>query len=248
GVLVALLDTGVDSYAPYLHGHVLPGIDVAGRGIDARPQESPGGSRERHGTEMAGILVGSGRNGVSGVAPGATVLPIRVGGWQRDAAGRWSLFSRSDQMLAGLERAVDPDGNGDAHDAARIAVVPLAEPFAGFPDEPLARAAAGGAALDSLGAPPAGNDGAGGPAFGSLSGPGGAPAALTVGAADLRSGALMSRLVVRDGLHVLLNRDVPVLGTSGMARTLSIGLALASGSSGTPGLFDKRGVSLVADE
>ena len=135
---------------------------------------------------MAGIVVGAGRSGISGVAPGATVLPIRVGGWQQDASGRFALFARTDQILAGLDRAVDPDGNGDAHDAARIALVPLAEPFGAFEDGPLARAAAGAAALDTLVVTPAGNDGPAGPAFGSLSGPGGAPAALTVAAADLR--------------------------------------------------------------
>jgi len=240
GVLVALLDTGVDPDAPYLHGHVLTGTDVAGSAIDARPQTGPGGDVERHGTEMAGIVVGSGRDGVSGVAPGATVLPIRVGGWQRDSSGRFAVFARTDEILAGLERAVDPDGNGDAHDAARIALIPLAEPFGAFEDAPLARAAAGAAALDTLVVAPAGNDGAAGPAFGSLSGPGGAPAALTVAAADTRPGMFTARLVVRDGLHVLLNRDVPVLGATGSTRTTAMALVAAGP------LFTRGGVSRVA--
>ena len=49
------------------------------------------------------------RPGLAGVAPGATLLPIRVAGWQRDDAGRVGLFARTDQVLAGLERAVDPE-------------------------------------------------------------------------------------------------------------------------------------------
>jgi len=240
GVLVALLDTGVDTTSPYLHLHVLNGIDVAGAQIDARPQSGPRGAVERHGTEMAGIIVGSGQAGLSGVAPGATVLPIRVGGWQRDYSGRFALFARTDQVIAGLERAVDPDGNGDAHDAARIALVPLAEPFGAFDDGPLAQAAAGAAALNTLVVAPAGNDGAAGPVFGSLSGPGGASAALTVAAADLRTRTLAARLVVRDGLHVLLNRDVPVLGPAGPAKASSVRL-VASGP-----LFTRGGVSRVA--
>src|SRR5690242_20699185 len=73
GVLVALLDTGVDTTSPYLHLHVLNGIDVAGSHIDARPQSGPNDEIERHGTEMAGIVVGSGQAGLSGVAPGATI-------------------------------------------------------------------------------------------------------------------------------------------------------------------------------
>ena len=73
---------------------------------------------ERHGTELAGMLVGSGGpDGVHGVAPGATVLPIRVAGWQPDRHGRDAVYARSDQLIAGLERAVDPNGDGDTHDA-----------------------------------------------------------------------------------------------------------------------------------
>jgi hypothetical protein len=241
GITVALLDTGVDVDAPYLHEHVLPGIDVAGGAIDGREQKGPGGVVERHGTEMAGLVVGSGRDGISGVAPGATILPIRVGGWQRDASGRWGLFARTDQILAGLDRAVDPDGNGDAHDAARIALIPLAEPFGSFDDGPLARAAAGAAALGTLTIAPAGNDGRAGPAFGSLSGPGGAPAALTVAAADLRTRAQVARVVVRDGLHVLLNRDLPVLGPAGPAASTSLPVVLVRH------LFTHGGTSKVAD-
>ncbi len=237
-----MLDTGVDPRSPYLHGHVLTGLDVAGGAIDGRPHVGPGGAAERHGTETAGIVVGAGRGGLSGVAPGATVLPIRVGGWQRDASGRFALYARTDQILSGLDRAVDPDGNGDAHDAARIALIPLSEPFGAFEDGPLARAAAGASVLGTLVVAPAGNDGRAGPAFGSLSGPGGAPAALTVAAADLRTRQLHARLVVRDGLHVLLNRDVAVLGAVGPASTTSMRV-------GGPGrLFDRRGVSRVAGQ
>jgi subtilase family protein len=240
GVLVALLDTGVAHAVPYLRGHVLNGYDVAGGGIDARARAGPSGAVERHGTEMAGIIVGAGRSGLSGVAPGATVLPIRVGGWQRDDAGRYGVFARTDQILAGLERAVDPDGNGDAHDAARIALIPLVEPFGGFEDGPLALAAAGAAALNTLVVAPAGNDGAAGPPFGSLSGPGGAPAALTVAAADLRKRTLVARLVVRNGLHVLLNREVPVLGAAGPTGSTTLRLVSAKA------LYTRRGLSRVA--
>jgi hypothetical protein len=246
GVLVALLDTGVDFHSPYLHAHVLTGLDVAGNAIDGRQQSGPGGAVERHGTEMAGIVIGSGLDGLSGVAPGATVLPIRVGGWQRDDSGRFALYARTDQILAGLERAVDPDGNGDAHDAARIALIPLAEPFGAFEDGPLARAAAGAAALGTLVVAPAGNDGPAGPVFGSLSGPGGAPAALTVAAADVRPQALEARVVVRDGLDVLLNRNVAVLGAIGPVSSASVRLVAPASLASPRAFFDRRGVSRVA--
>ena len=91
GVTIALLDTGVDSSQPYLRGRVAPGIDLvdpAGN-ADAEPNPQNPALREQHGTELAGLLVGAGGpDGLHGVAPGATVLPIRVAGWQPDASGQ----------------------------------------------------------------------------------------------------------------------------------------------------------------
>jgi len=104
-----------------------------------------------------------------------------------DAFAQWAIYGRTDQLIAGLDRAVDPNDDGDAHDAARVALVALAEPFAGFTDSPEARAAAGALALDTLVVTAAGNDGRAGAGYGDIAGPGGAPAALTVGAVDTRA-------------------------------------------------------------
>src|SRR4051794_16077127 len=103
GVTIALLDTGVALHKAYLHGRVLSGIDILGDGADAHahPKPTDPGQLERHGTEIAGLL--------GGVAPGATVLPIRVAGWQADQGGDYAVYARTDQLLAGLERAVDPN-------------------------------------------------------------------------------------------------------------------------------------------
>src|SRR5205807_8179466 len=205
GVTIALLDTGVDRAQPFLRGRVTQGIDIVGGDPDASaaPRPDVAAELETHGTELAGLVVGSGGPAaLSGVAPGATLLPIRVAGWQRDASARWSVYGRTDQVLAGIERAVDPNDDGDAHDAARIARVGVAEPFAAFADGPPARAAAGPMPLDTLVVAPSGNDGPAGPGYGSVSGPGGAPAALTVGALDLRPRYGEARVVVRTGLHV----------------------------------------------
>jgi subtilisin family serine protease len=243
GVTIALLDTGVDAGTPYLHGHVLPGIDVAGTAPDAQPQAKPTdpSAMEAHGTEMAGLLVGAGgAGGLTGVAPAATVLPIRVAGWQPDAAGGYTVYARTDQLIAGLERTVDPDRNGDAHDAPRIALVPLAEPFAAFADGPLARAVAGALRLDTLVVAAAGNDGPAGPAFGSVGGPAGAPAAVAVGAADAGRALTEVRVVVRAGLRVLFDRLVPLVGAEAPARTLVLD-PIASGK----GTFFHRGLSRV---
>jgi subtilisin family serine protease len=261
GVTIAVLDTGIDAAQPFLGGRILRGIDVVGGSENALPAPKPDGSGEleRHGTELAGILVGAGGpSGLAGVAIGASVLPVRVAGWQQDARGEWAVFARTDQLLAGLERAVDPNGDGDAHDAARIALVGVAAPYAAFADGPEARAAAGAHKLDTLLVAPAGNDGPAGPGYGSVAGPGGAPAALTVGAADARAREQRARVVVRAGLDVLFDRLVPLAGAVppadavslavGRPRLLSPGAPSADQAAALElgDFFDARGYSRVA--
>ena len=141
GVVVALLDTGIDVAHPYLQDRLLPGIDVLDPAAGAVAQRNPlaPGRFEAHATELAGLIAGSnGPAGLHGVAPGATILPIRVAGWQPDVTGGVAVYGRTDQVLAGIEASVDPDGNGDAHDAARLALVGVVEPDAAFSDGPLA--------------------------------------------------------------------------------------------------------------
>src|SRR5205823_14668567 len=104
----------------------------------------------------------------------------------------------------------DPNDAGEAHGAARVALVGVAEPFAGFADSPLALAVAGAMRLDTLVVTPAGNDGPVGPGYGSIAAPGGAPAALTVGALDLRPRYGEVRVVLRDGLQVELDGTRPL--------------------------------------
>jgi len=210
GVTVAVLDTGVDARVPLLRGRVLPQIDVAGAGGD------------RHGTEMAAV--------VARVAPGASVLPIRVAG----------SYARSDQVIAGLERAVDPNGDGDAHDASRIALVALDEPFAGFPDGPESLAVAGARALDVLVVAPSGNEGAAGAAYGDIAAPGGAPDALTVGALDTRTQLAQAHVVVRSGLDTLYDATTPLAGDTAPATSAVLPVTASRA------MFDAKGGSLVA--
>ena len=85
-VTVALLDTGV-AYAddgdyrkaPDLAGtRFVPGWDFIDG--DDRPHDEPPPGRPSHGTHMAGTIVQTTGNGLggAGVAPGATLMPIRV--------------------------------------------------------------------------------------------------------------------------------------------------------------------------
>ena len=251
GVTIALLDTGVALTNPYIGGdRLLPGFDIVGGGDDASAHANPLDSTqlERHGTELAGILAGrGGPNGLHGVAPGSTILPIRVAGWQQASDGSELVYGRSDQLIAGLERAVDPNGDGDEHDAARVALVGVVEPYAAFTDGPEAQAVQGALDLNTLVVAPAGNDGAAGPAFGSVAGPAGAPAALAVGATDSRAGLMRVRVVLRRGLDVILDERLPLLGAAapGQGMTLRLATPRSPGGSATS-FFDRHGLSLVA--
>jgi subtilisin family serine protease len=247
GVTVALLDTGVAGDQPYLRGRVQEGIDVLDPANAAKAGADPDdpGRLEQHGTERAGLLVGPrGPAGMGGLATGVSLLPIRVAGWQRDLTQSWAVYGRTDQIVAGLERAVDPNLDGDAHDAARIALIGLAASYGAFADSPEARAIRGALRLDTLVVAPAGNDGPGGPAFGSISSPGGAPDALTVAAADLRDQAEAVPVTIRDGLRVLLDHPLPLAGA--VVRQRPHELRLVAAGPGLRDLFDHRGRSLVA--
>src|SRR6186713_2300765 len=250
GVTVALLDTGVDPSHPYLRGRVVSGVDILnpGSGGIAQPHPTIPGRPERHATELAGIVAGTeGPGGLHGIAPGASILPVRVGGWQPDSEGGYSVYSRTDQILAGLEAAVDPNDDGDTHDAARIALIGMVEPYAAFADGPLPRGIAGAADLDMLTVVPAGNDGSAGPGYGSIAGPGAAESAITVAAADGRLAAPTVRVHLRAGLRVVYQDDVPLGGApSGTVTSDVVLVDRRAASQGIGALFSDEGVSAVA--
>ena len=125
------------------------------------------------------------------------------------------MYARTDQVLAGLEAAVDPNGDGDAHDGARIALVGVAEPFSSFSDGPLARAGRGALALDTLVVAPAGNDGPAGPGYGSIAAPAGTSGVLGVAAADSRGRSPTVHVLLRAGLRVLASGETPLGGAVG---------------------------------
>ena len=120
---------------------------------------------------------------------------------------------RGDVLLAGLERAVDPDGDGDVEDAVRIALAPVVEPYASFPDSPESRAVEGASRLGTLVVAAAGNDGPGGDGgAGTVGAPASADAALAVGAADLRPAVERVQVTVSSVDAALFSGEVRLLG------------------------------------
>ncbi|MFD5085472.1 type VII secretion-associated serine protease mycosin [Kitasatospora sp. NPDC058406] len=91
GVLVAVIDTGVDDQNPQLAHRVIDGgsllKDKEGRRIEGGGKNDLVG----HGTKVAGIIAAgrSEQTGFVGIAPGATILSIR----QNDAEGNGDVHS-----------------------------------------------------------------------------------------------------------------------------------------------------------
>ncbi|MFJ4675289.1 type VII secretion-associated serine protease mycosin [Kitasatospora sp. NPDC088783] len=101
GVIVAVVDSGVDASHPDLAGQVLPGFDITGGSADGRTDT------DGHGTAMASDIAahGHGNNeGAMGLAPKAKILPIRVSLREKTQADGGS----SDADIAkGIRYAVD---------------------------------------------------------------------------------------------------------------------------------------------
>ena len=107
------------------------------------------------------------------------MLTIRVAGY---GSARPDVHGTTDALLAGLERAVDPNGDGAVDDAVRVALVGVSAPYAGFADSAEAQAVRGAGKLGTLVVAPAGNEGRARPPHGVVGSPGGARAALAAGA------------------------------------------------------------------
>jgi membrane-anchored mycosin MYCP len=94
GVVVAVVDTGVDARSPQLAGRVLNGTDVI----------KPGGANTDcygHGTFVSGIIAAAPANGTgfAGVAPGVTIFPVRAATSSQDVT--------ASSIAAGMRAAVD---------------------------------------------------------------------------------------------------------------------------------------------
>jgi subtilisin family serine protease len=100
GVKVALIDTGVDVNHPDLRGSV----DAASNFVDADDQQF---RRDRHGTEMAGVIaaVANNREGIVGIAPGARLLVYKAC-WQ-ERAGADAAHCNSFTLAKALSAAFD---------------------------------------------------------------------------------------------------------------------------------------------
>lgn len=164
GVVVAVIDTGVDYTLPDLgagfgEGHrVVGGYDFVN--FDDDPMDD-----NLHGTHVASIIAGDGSETVTGVAPAATITAYKA----LDEGGSGSMAA----LLLALDAAVDPLG---AHPAD---VVNMSLGMAGDGSDPLGRAAAAAVQSGTVVVAAAGNAG---PGEQTVSTPAAAEGVLAVGA------------------------------------------------------------------
>lgn len=85
GVVVAVIDTGVDDSHPDLSGEFVQGRDFSGLG--SPDGTAPVGPAGYHGTMVASLIAGQGATsgGVIGVAPGVSIMSLSIGLGVEDA-------------------------------------------------------------------------------------------------------------------------------------------------------------------
>ncbi|HET7433943.1 MAG TPA: S8 family serine peptidase [Thermoanaerobaculia bacterium] len=168
GVTVAIIDTGVDYTHPAFGNGLGSAFKVRGGwdfvNDDADPMDDNG-----HGTHVAGIVAANGA-GLTGVAPDASLIAYKV----LDGLGSGD----EDNIIAAIERAVDPDQNGDTSD--HVDVINMSLGGAAQADDPTALAVENASAKGVLVVVANGNGGD----YGFVPSPAIAPSAISVGAID----------------------------------------------------------------
>lgn len=164
GTVIAVIDTGIDRTHPaFAGGKVIGGYDFVNN--DSDPMDDHG-----HGTHCAGIAAANCPE-LKGVAPGASLLAVKVLSASGSGLASW--------VIAGIEYAVDPDRDPATDDAADVISVSLGG--SGDPDDELCAAVDNAAANGVVCAVAAGNSG---PKNYTVSSPGCARTAVTVGASS----------------------------------------------------------------
>lgn len=169
GITVAVIDTGIYYNHVALGGgfgptkRVIGGWDFVNN--DANPVDDNG-----HGTHCAGII---GANGtIFGMAPEVKFYAVKV----LNSGGSGSMSD----VVAGIEWAMDPNGDSDTSDHADVLSLSLGS-SEGTPYDVASLAVDAAVAAGAVVCVAAGNDG---PYFGTVSSPGLAHNAITVGAVD----------------------------------------------------------------
>lgn len=116
-VIVAVLDDGVERFHPDLAGRIIVGRDFTGQcNPDLPCQGEPQTSCDNHGTTVAGVINaaanGSTPQGGVGVAPGVTILPVRVAHYWQPTGGT-ACINQLDQYELAVGLAYSAENGAD---------------------------------------------------------------------------------------------------------------------------------------
>lgn len=174
GIVVGMIDSGIDYTHPDLGGCLGNGCKVIG-GYDFVNEDADPWDDCGHGTHTAGIVAADGIT-TTGVAPGVSLMALKM--INAENWGYWSDF------LAALEYAVDPDGDPGTDDAPDLLSASIGGGN-GDPNDPIAQA------VDTVvagGIPCVIAAGNAGPGYGTVKTPGGSRLAVTVGGSSKQDG------------------------------------------------------------
>ncbi len=223
---IAMIDAGIQPAHPWLGGGIGPERLIVG-GADfvtgnPGPEASADGRfAEAHGTEVAGLVLRS---------PAMTGLPPdhvpRLRAYRVVARefvdGRVRPLARTDRVLAAMERAVDPNLDGNLDDRAEVILIGVARSFDGGGPDPVASAANAADAAGSLVVAPAGNEG---PTFGSvgtIAGPAASQKVLTVGGLGAAVAPRTADLDLAVGPAAARLAGLPLIGPTPPAAALPV--------------------------
>ncbi|HUP46828.1 MAG TPA: S8 family serine peptidase [Thermoanaerobaculia bacterium] len=215
GIVVAVIDTGIDYMHPALGGGFGTAFKVIG-GYDFVHDDDDPMDDNGHGTHVAGTIAADSAE-LIGVAPAAKLVAYKV--LDRDGNGKMS------DIIAAIERSIDPNGDGDLAD--RVDVINLSLGGPGTADDPGSRAVTAAIEAGVVVVIAAGNAGG----IATIGSPGTAAAAITVGAVDLAGG--VTGFSSRGPSPKLLGFKPEVMapGAEIVSATLGGGMAASSGTS-----------------
>ncbi|MFC8719950.1 S8 family serine peptidase [Kitasatospora sp. NPDC057198] len=117
GVIVAVIDSGIDANHPDLAGSLLPGYDPEDQGRELKPTDE-------HGTGMASLIAGHGHGGdggVVGLAPGVKILPVYRGdGGAMQEGIKWAVDHGA--KVINISQVTTVSGPADFADAVAYAL------------------------------------------------------------------------------------------------------------------------------
>jgi len=213
GVRIGLVDSGVDYNTTELGAGIGPGHTIVG-GYDFVKDAPDPMDENGHGTEVCTIIVRKS----DGVAPGVSVYAYKV--LNQDAEGTTS------NVIAGIERALDPDNDPLTSDAVDIINLSLGGPDSG--NSPLNEAVDNATKAGVLCVVSAGNSGS---HYQTIGSPGCVESALTVGACDKADAMAGFSSRGPTNTTFLIKPDVVAPGVNISTMRLGEGTYLMSGTS-----------------